>query len=39
MTYNLKNTITAAVGAVFSAFIFVGASIAPATGNAASLVI
>lgn len=39
MTYELKNKFLAGFAALFSAAIFVSASIAPAVNNAGSLVI
>jgi len=39
VTYNLQNTATAAFAAIFSAILFVGASIGPAFNNASSVMI
>ncbi len=39
MTYDLKNKVLASFAALFSAVVFVSASIAPAMNNAASMVI
>lgn len=39
MFSNVSNNLTAAVAALFSAALFVGASVGPAVNNAASIVV
>lgn len=38
MFSNISNSLTAAVAALFSAALFVGASVGPAVGHAASII-
>ncbi|WP_339691837.1 hypothetical protein [uncultured Parasphingorhabdus sp.] len=38
MFSNISNSLTAAVAALFSAALFVGASVGPAVGNTASII-